>query len=70
MPQLNKGGKYVFGLSAISNRREILFRQRLLNNIPFKRRTHYYFHGEQNHGRILRDQQTITWAIKIEAYIR
>ena len=25
MPQLNKGGKYVFGLSAISNRREILF---------------------------------------------
>lgn len=38
MPQLNKGGKYVFGLSAISNRREILFRQRLLNNIPFKKK--------------------------------
>ena len=35
MPQLNKGGKYVFGLSAISNRREILFPA---ENIPFKKK--------------------------------
>ena len=34
MPQLNKGGKYVFGLSAISNRNEILFPAETLLQYP------------------------------------
>ena len=38
MPQLNKGGKYVFGLSAIAIGEKYFFRQRLLNNIPFKKK--------------------------------
>lgn len=71
MPQLNKGGKYVFGLSAISNRREILFPAETLEQYPVQKEGRIIiFTVTQNHGRILRDQQTITWAIKIEAYIR
>ena len=38
MPQLNKGGKYVFGLSAISNRNEILFLPRPFCNILFNKK--------------------------------
>ena len=34
MPQLNKGGKYVFGLSAISNRNEVLFPAETLLQYP------------------------------------
>ena len=37
MPQLNKGGKYVFGLSAISNRREILFPAETLEQYPVQK---------------------------------
>ncbi len=37
MPQLNKGGKYVFGLSAISNRREILFPEETLEQYPVQK---------------------------------
>ena len=37
MPQLNKGGKYVFGLSAISNRREILFPAENLEQYPVQK---------------------------------
>ena len=37
MPQLNKGGKYVFGLSAISNRREILFPAETLEQYPIQK---------------------------------
>ncbi len=38
MPQLNKGGKYVFGLSAISNRREILFPAETLEQYPVQKK--------------------------------
>ena len=37
MPQLNEGGKYVFGLSAISNRREILFPAETLEQYPVQK---------------------------------
>ena len=51
MPQLNKGGKYVFGLSAISNRREILFPAETLEQYPVQKESIFHLRHSFRHSR-------------------